>query len=49
MREKDLSPEGQRKECKQATLGNRRLGDPPPECTRDQGGKRLPGLIRRDL
>ena len=25
------SPEGQQKDCKQATSGNRRLGDPPPQ------------------
>jgi hypothetical protein len=28
MREKDWSPEGQQKELKQATSGNKRLGDP---------------------
>jgi hypothetical protein len=35
-------PEGQ-KESKHATLGGRRLGD-PPECTRDLGGERHSGL-----
>jgi hypothetical protein len=24
-------------------------GPPPPECTRDLGGERLPGLKERDL
>jgi hypothetical protein len=38
VREKDWSPEGRQKECKQATSGNR-LWD-PQECTRDLGGER---------
>jgi hypothetical protein len=37
-------PEGKQKEWKQATSGNRRLGE-PTECTRDLGGERLPGII----
>ena len=45
---KNRSPEGQKKECKKTTLGNRKLGG-PPECTRDLRGKRLSGLIGRDL
>jgi hypothetical protein len=40
---KDLT-EGQQKECKQATSGNRRLEGPPRLHTRD-----LPGLTGRDL
>jgi hypothetical protein len=44
VREKDWGLKGQQKECKEATSGNRRLGE-HPECTRDLGGKRLPGLI----
>ena len=48
MREKDLSCEGQQKEWKQATSGNRRLGD-PPECTRVLGGETLSGCKGRDL
>ena len=46
--EKDRSPEGQQKGWKQATSGDRRLGD-PPECIRDLGGKRLSGRKRKDL
>jgi hypothetical protein len=48
VREKDRSPEGQQKECKQATSGIRRLVE-PPECTRALEGESLPGLIERDL
>jgi hypothetical protein len=42
---KDWSPEGQQKEWKQATSG----WEHPPECTRDLGGRRFPGLKERDL
>jgi hypothetical protein len=48
VREKDWGPEGQQKECKQAILGNRRLGD-PPECTKDLEVQRFIGLKGRDL
>jgi hypothetical protein len=48
VREKDWSPEGLQKECKQATSGNRRLGG-LPEFTRDRGGERLPRFTGRDL
>jgi hypothetical protein len=41
VREKDGSPEGQQKECKQTTSGNRRLEE-LPECTRDLGGESIP-------
>jgi hypothetical protein len=40
--------EGQQKEYKQPTSGNRRVGD-SPECTRDLGCERLSGLKGRDL
>jgi hypothetical protein len=48
VRKKDRRPEGQQKEWKQGTYGDRRLGD-PLECTRDLGGKRLSGFKGRDL
>jgi hypothetical protein len=38
-----------KKKCKQAISGNRTLGKGPPECTRDLGGQRIPGLIGKDL
>jgi hypothetical protein len=50
VREKDRSPEGQQKEWKQATSGNRRLGvGGAPECTRDLGGEGLSALKGKDL
>ena len=48
VREKDWSPEGLQKECKQATSENRSLGN-SAECTIEMGGERLPGLTGRDL
>jgi hypothetical protein len=48
--EKDLNPEGQQKEWKQATSEDRRLGGgDSSERTRDLGGERLSGLKERDL
>ena len=46
--EKTEITEDQQKEGKQATLGGRRLGD-PPEYTRDLGSERFSGLKERDL
>jgi hypothetical protein len=48
VREKDLSPEGQQKEWKQATLGVRKLRGPSRMHQRP-GGERLSGLKERDL
>ena len=49
-KEMDCIPEGQQKEWKQATSGNRSLGGgDTPECTRDQEGKVLSGHEGRDL
>jgi hypothetical protein len=51
VREKDRSPEDLQKERKQANSGNRSLGGDPllPECTRDLGYEKFPGLTGRDL
>jgi hypothetical protein len=48
VRDKDRSPESQQKEWKQATSGIRRSED-YPECTRNLGCEKLPGLRGRDL
>ena len=37
VRERDWSPEGQQKECKQETIGNRKSGDPPPRMHQRPG------------
>jgi hypothetical protein len=48
VREKDWSPEASRKNVNRKPQEIGDWGD-PPECTRDLGGEKLPGLKGRDL